>query len=199
MAIAIAAGAIAALAAGGWRGAARPPLRWVPLLLVSAGTLVVVEAGGVPSGAGLAALVVADAAVLAFSARNVALAGMPAVLAGVALNVVVTLANGGMPVEGDALVRAGVAEPSDLRSIDLGPGRHLAAEDDVLGVLDDRIPLPPLREVLSVGDVVLAAGLAVVTFGLLRPRRRRLAAPTPASAATVEATGPTGGRDRPGS
>ena len=198
MAIAIAAGAIAALAAGGWRGGARPPLRWVPLLLVSAGTLVVVEAGGVPSGAGLAALVVADAAVLAFSARNVALAGMPAVLAGVALNVVVTLANGGMPVEGDALVRAGVAEPSDLRAIDLGPGRHLeAAEDDVLGVLDDRIPLPPLREVLSVGDVVLAAGLAVVTFGLLRPRRRRLAAPTPPSA--VEATGHTSGRGRPGS
>lgn len=199
MAIAIAAGAIAALAAGGWRGGPRPVLRWVPLLLVSAGTLVVVEAGGVPSGAALAALVVADVAVLAFSARNVALAGMPVVLAGVALNVLVTLPNGGMPVEGDALVRAGVAEPSDLPAIDLGPGRHLEAEDDVLVVLDDRIPLRPLREVLSVGDVVLATGLAVVTFGLLWPRRGRLAVPTPPSAATAEAAGPTGGRDRPGS
>jgi hypothetical protein len=199
MAIAIATGAIAALAAGGWRGGARPALHWVPLLLLSAVTLVVLEAGGVPARGELAAIVLADAAVLAFSVRNVVLAGMPVVLAGVALNVLVTLANGGMPVEGDAVVRAGIAERSALRGIDLGPKRHLATEDDVLVVLDDRIPVRPLREVVSLGDVVLAAGLAVVTLRLLRPGSDRRAAPTSHAATTVEAAGPAGGHDRRGS
>ena len=192
MAIAIGAGAIAALAAGGWRGGARPALHWVPLLLLSAVTLVVLEAGGVPARGELAAIVLADAAVLAFSVRNV-------VLAGVALNVLVTLANGGMPVEGDAVVRAGIAERSALRGIDLGPKRHLATEDDVLVVLDDRIPVRPLREVVSLGDVVLAAGLAVVTLRLLRPGSDRRATPTSHAATTGEASEPAGGHDRRGS
>jgi hypothetical protein len=198
MAIAIATGAVAALAAGGSRGGPRPALRWVPLLLAGALTLVLVESGGVPAGAELAAVVGADLAVLAFSARNVVLVGMPVVLAGVALNVLVTVANGGMPVEGDAVVRAGVAEPSDLSAIDLGPKRHLATGDDVLVVLDDRIPLRPLREVVSVGDVVLAAGLAVVTFRLLHPAPGAPATPTGRSAAPVRVTGRTGGHDQPG-
>ena len=198
MAIAIATGAVAALAAGGWHGGRRPALRWVPLLLAGAVALVLVEAGGVPAGGELAAVLGADLAVLAFSARNVVLAGMPVVLAGVALNVLVTVANGGMPVEGDAVVRTGIAEPADLSAIDLGPKRHLATGDDVLVVLDDRIPLRPLREVVSVGDVVLAAGLAIVTFRLLHPAAGGLATPIGRSAATVRVTGPAGGHDRPG-
>ncbi len=197
MAIAIATGAAAALAAGGRRGGPRPALRWVPLLLAGAVVLVLVEAGGVPAGAELAAVVGADLAVLAFSVRNVALAGMPVVLAGVALNVLVTVANGGMPVEGDAVVRAGIVEPSELSAVDLGPKRHLATGDDVLVVLDDRIPLRPLQEVVSVGDVVLAAGLAVVTFRLLHPAATGLASSIGRSAAAVRVTGP-GGHDRPG-
>ena len=198
MAIAIATGAVAALAAGGWRGVPVPSLRWVPLLLAGAVTLVLVEAGGVPAGAELAAVVGADLAVLAFSARNVALAGMPVVLAGVALNVLVTVANGGMPVEGDAVVRAGIAEASDLPAIDLGPKRHLASGDDVLVVLDDRVPLRPLREVVSVGDVVLAAGLAIVTFRLLHPAAGGRSAPAGRSTAGVRVSDHAGGDDGPG-
>jgi hypothetical protein len=68
------------------------------------------------------------------------------------------------------VVEAGIVEPQEVAAIDVGSRRHLERDDDVLVVLGDVIPVAPLREVVSVGDVVLAAGLGIVAFRLLRPR-----------------------------
>ena len=53
---------------------------------------------------------------------------------------------------------------------------HVATNDDVLRFLGDAIPIPPLRVVLSIGDVLLYAGIAwfvvIVTRGRFRENRR---------------------------
>jgi hypothetical protein len=171
MAIAVAVGAAAALATRGRRaGDGAPALRWLPVLLVGAAAQLLAEVGATPSGWGLPAVLGSYLAILAFAARNASLTGMPLVLAGVALNLAVTAANGGMPVRGDAVVRAGLADRSDLPALDLGAKRHLESEDDVLRPLGDVLPLRPLREVVSGGDVVLAAGLAALSWRLLGGR-----------------------------
>jgi hypothetical protein len=140
------------------------------VLLVGAAAQLLAEVGATPSGWGLPAVLGSYLAILAFAARNASLTGMPLVLAGVALNLAVTAANGGMPVRGDAVVRAGLADRSDLPALDLGAKRHLESEDDVLRPLGDVLPLRPLREVVSGGDVVLAAGLAALSWRLLGGR-----------------------------
>jgi hypothetical protein len=86
------------------------------------------------------------------------------------LNIAVILPNGGMPVRTAAVVDAGIVESEEVARIDVGSRRHLERDDDVLVPLGDVIPLAPLREVVSVGDLVLAAGLGTVVFRLLRPR-----------------------------
>ncbi|MGH9069328.1 MAG: hypothetical protein ACRD0J_17830, partial [Acidimicrobiales bacterium] len=49
---------------------------------------------------------------------------------------------------------------------------HLAGPGDHLVALADVVPLAPLSEVVSAGDLVLAVGLASLAAGLTRPRRR---------------------------
>lgn len=188
MALGIATGVVAALLAGRRRGARTgPALRWLPLLLAGAVAQWVPEVVALPEAVGAAAVLCSYAALVAFTAGNLAHAGMPLVLLGVGLNLVVVAANGGMPVRADALVRAGIAAPAEVERLDLGARRHLESGDDVLSLLGDVVPVPPLREVVSAGDVVLATGLAVVAFGALRPGPRSPAAGT---------GGGGGGRDR---
>ncbi len=97
---------------------------------------------------------------------------MPVVLLGLVLNVVVIGANGGMPVRASAIVDAGIASNRlEIAALDFGSKRHLEEEDDRLMILADVIPVAPLREVLSFGDLILAAGISNVVFRLLRPPR----------------------------
>ena len=78
----------------------------------------------------------------------------------------------GCPYEARAIVAAGIVdEADDIAAVDFGSKRHLETEDDDLVLLADVIPVASLREVLSVGDLVLAAGVANVVFRLLRPRQ----------------------------
>jgi hypothetical protein len=93
---------------------------------------------------------------------------------GVALNLSVILANGGyMPVSESALEETGqaahlAARPRYRRDVPITPETHLAALADVL-------PLPgwmPQRTVNSVGDVILAAGLAAWAFQAAYAARR---------------------------
>jgi hypothetical protein len=68
--------------------------------------------------------------------------------------------DGGMPVRG---VPAGAA---------LGPRHHGVRPGDHLVELSDQIRLAPLDVTVSPGDIVLSLGVATVTAGLMRPRRR---------------------------
>ena len=98
--------------------------------------------------------------------------------AGWLLNVVVIAANGGMPV---SLHAAGQAEASP--GMDVADGhlyKHVAAGGDTdLWWLGDVIPIRPLASVISVGDVVMVAGIVlVVAAGMVRPRGQELPAST---------------------
>jgi hypothetical protein len=108
----------------------------------------------------------------AFCARNLRVAGVPLVTLGLISNAVVVAANGAMPVSVSAATRAGVpvvdiAADRDSRHEVAGPGTTLRILGDVVPV-----PLPVRSEVVSPGDVLVAAGLAeLIVIGMLRRRR----------------------------
>lgn len=108
---------------------------------------------------------------------NWRLPGVPLLGAGLLLNTVVMTLNGAMPVSLDAAARAGVAE-SDLR-LTTDPAREEVGPDTRLHLLGDVVPLanPVRREVVSPGDVLVAAGAGMFVVSSARrpagPRRRR--------------------------
>lgn len=100
---------------------------------------------------------------VAFAVANVRVVGMPVVLVGLCLNLGVIAVNGGMPV------RAGAVLAVDGDPADVGGGsHHLASADDRFTALGDALPVAPLGQVVSFGDLILVAGLANVGFRLAR-------------------------------
>jgi hypothetical protein len=127
---------------------------------------------GLPEGA-RAALVVASYLVGAvFLAANRRVPGMPLVALGGALNLVAICANGGvMPASPSALAGAGL--PLD----EPGFQNSAAVADPRLAFLGDVFHVPaswPLSNVFSVGDVLIALGVA---WALHRISGSRLAPP----------------------
>jgi hypothetical protein len=102
-----------------------------------------------------------------FLAVNLRLPGLPLVALGGALNLAAIAANGGvMPADPDALRAAGIDIGAGFANSDALAHPHLAWLGDVIPV-----PLPPpLANVLSVGDVVLYAGLLVLVHVTCRRR-----------------------------
>lgn len=148
--------AVAAQAAGAFAGS---------LGLAHAGTLYV------------AGMVVSAALVTVFVTRNRELPGMPLIAVGFVLNAVVVTVNGAMPVAQEAADRVGISTVGLYRHAD---AKHELVDDDtVLPGLADVIPVPlpgPLERgsnVVSVGDVVLAAGIGVLVVNAMLAVRRR--------------------------
>ncbi len=83
------------------------------------------------------------------------------------MNLAAIVPNGGMPVSGAALARSGI--PSEI-AVDEGHlGKHVpAASSTVVPWLGDVIPARPLRSVISVGDLVMCAGIASGTIRSMR-------------------------------
>ena len=137
--------------------------------------------------AAVALIVASHVGLLAVALRNWRLAGASIAAVGVAMNLAVMLANGGlMPVAPETLARAGRVEPWKIG--DGSPGTRVAQSKDVilpaadtwLEPLADRYwtGLPGrLSVVFSAGDVVLLAG---VMFAIVRGMTRAPAgSPTP--------------------
>lgn len=103
---------------------------------------------------------------LAINARaHPALALAFAILAaGWFLNVAAIVANGGMPVSRPAMAAVGIPPDTPIDEGNLGKHRP-AEESTTLPWLGDVIPVPPLASVISVGDVLMAVGVAI---GLVR-------------------------------
>lgn len=173
---------VSLLRGGRFAHAARNDLFWLPVLI--AGLLVqtlldALAARGLVGDAGtVALLVVAEAAVLGFCVRNWYRAGMALIAVGFSLNVLVILANGGMPVSPDAITAMG-GDPAAATA--LAGKHHLMTEATRLHWLADIIPLPPVDIIVSVGDIVLVAGMMPFAHDLMTPedtaarvRRRRL-------------------------
>lgn len=105
----------------------------------------------------LALLVTSMGLIAAFLFVNRERAGLPLALVGLVLNLVVIAANGGMPVSEIALTRSGTEVPASDQ-------RHVVASTEThLNLLGDVIPVG--AKVLSIGDVMMAVGLAWFVVG----------------------------------
>src|SRR5206468_4995 len=106
-----------------------------------------------------------------FAALNIRLAGVPLILAGLALNLLVIASNGGMPVSREALESSGQGDVLQ-ELIDEGAAKHhLLTDDDVLTALADVIPVGgPIKQVVSLGDVFVYAGVVWLIVAVMRGR-----------------------------
>jgi hypothetical protein len=113
---------------------------------------------GLPRALGAVLLIAALVVLLGVARANGRLPGVPLIALGLLLNLVVTLANLGVPVSeatlrrGNVPVERPVPQRPDLKHVLEGPGTRLEA-------LGDRFAVPPLWTVSSVGEVTQLAGL----------------------------------------
>jgi MFS family permease len=150
-------------------------LRWLPVLILSAVGLMILDAvlsaGAIPDSRRLWLLVPAYLALVLALLANRSLPGLTAAALGTAANGIAIVVNGGwMPVWQPSLAAAGF----DPNAIHSGFHRMLDGPVDAAffghgGPLADIIPvpIPILQSVASVGDLLLGAGLAAFVFAAL--------------------------------
>jgi hypothetical protein len=111
---------------------------------------------------------------LIFVWANRHLSWMPLIGLGLLANLLVVGGNGGMPVSKATLERAGISTTSpEVR--ELGPKYVLERPGTRLGMLGARLAIPPVRTMVSVGDVTQYTGLVLLVQGMmLAGTRRRL-------------------------
>lgn len=154
------------LAGGRLEHLASTPLRGV-LLAGAAAVAQFLHALTPNPAVGVALTLTSQGCLLWFLWLNRYLAGVALVALGSTMNTAVIAANGAMPVTREAIMAVS-RQPYEMTS-----GRHrLLTPDDALPWLADIIPLPLLRTVASVGDVVLAAGIGLLVVQLMRAPRR---------------------------
>ena len=139
--------------------------RWLALGCLAVQASVV--ALPLPGLGGFVLLVAALAALLGIARANARLAGAPLLALGLLLNLIVVLANVGMPVAAATLERAGIRveqplphRPDAKHVLDAGEAR--------LGLLGDRLAVRPLRTVTGYGTVIELAGLFLLLQHLVR-------------------------------
>lgn len=160
---------VALLRGGSLRRLADSELRrtWLLFLGVAIQVAVDLAAARALVGGGLvyAGLATSQLVVLAWVLTNRRHRGMALIGLGLLLNAVVMGANGAMPVDPDAVRRLGVEE------VVVAPGKHeLMTPRTRLPWLSDVLAVPPIRTVVSLGDLVLAAGIATLVHGLMARR-----------------------------
>lgn len=94
---------------------------------------------------------------------------------GMATNALVVLLNGAMPISTDAVARSGAA------AADLTDSRYVDVADAVLPWLGKIVPvaLPGAPEVVSPGDIALAAGCGLIVATSMLVARHRMVRPHP--------------------
>jgi Family of unknown function (DUF5317) len=207
---ALVAGILLGLILGGsLRNLAHLRFRWWGLAFVAVG----LQFAPIPSTSGRAddwlsvgLLVASYVAVALFVAVNIRVPGVWLIGLGFALNLVAIALNGGMPVSEDALRAAyggDFQHQLDELSESGGAKHHLAGPDDMAIPLTDVIPVGwPVRQVLSVGDIVWLVGTTWLIAGAMRAPRQVPQGPTPgrsedrASSHPEEGTAPRWEPDR---
>ncbi|HEX5936853.1 MAG TPA: DUF5317 domain-containing protein [Actinomycetota bacterium] len=157
------------VAGGSLRPFERLKIHWWGLALVGLALQGIPSASDVGESIGWAILIVSYGLLIAFAWVNRRLPAAWLVMAGLGLNLLVIGVNGGMPVSASGLDMAGAtADGLD------GAGtlkHHLMGPDDVLTPLADVIGIPPpVGAVISIGDVLLYAGLAILVVTVMLGR-----------------------------
>jgi hypothetical protein len=170
------------LAHGRIAGLASVRIRWAPAIVVGLVVQVILFSDAVAARAGDLGppiYVASTVLVLAAVVRNWAIPGMPLVIAGAACNLAAIVANGGYMPAGEAAMRALDKVESTVYS------NSAVAPDPVLWFLTDIFAMPrgmPFANIFSLGDILIAVGMAMVI--VLAMRR-----PAPARGATHAASG----------
>jgi hypothetical protein len=170
--VVVALGVLVSYARGGrLRRAAEAPLHWRSLLFLgvaiqlSVDALAAREILGDATTLGWLLLLLSQVLVIGFLVANRYLPGVFLVALGLLLNAVVMAANGAMPVDPAAIQALGLGD------VEVPLGKHtLMDEHTRMPWLADILPLPPLRTIISIGDVVLAAGVIPLTHALMSYR-----------------------------
>ena len=155
------------LAGGSFRSFPSIPLAWWALAIAG----VVLQFVPLTGDAGFWSLVASFMLLLVFATLNLRAPGFILIFTGLLLNAIVIVANHGMPVAREALVRSGQESTlSDLLE-NGGSKHHLADANTVLLVLGDSIVVPePIGVAVSVGDLCVYLGVAWYFAASLRPR-----------------------------
>lgn len=111
---------------------------------------------------------------IVFVVLNRSLHGIVFIGAGLAFNLLVIGLNSGMPVSLDAARAAGANDTAEYLGTAIK--HRVMGPDTRLWFLGDIIPLPYLRKVISIGDVVLGVGVALLVERSVRYQPRRLTA-----------------------
>lgn len=170
---AVVVGLVIGLVAGGRIGSIGDiRFRWAPLVLLGFGAQVLLFSDAVAARVGdlgpvlyvSSTLVVVVAVV-----RNYAVAGMPLVAIGAACNLAAIVANGGfMPASPAAMAALGKATPTIYSN-------SAVVAQPALAPLTDIFALPswlPFHNIFSLGDVILAVGVAMVIAIAMRRGER---------------------------
>jgi len=119
--------------------------------------------------AGRFALGISLALLLAVCLLNRHITGTSVAAIGIAANLGVLLLNGYLPVSEGAVVAAGIIDFDGLDRVLLGAARRWSNDATIAAWLGSAIPLAPLKDVITLGDLVTAAGLANIGFRLMWP------------------------------
>jgi hypothetical protein len=181
---------VALLRGGSLRNFAAIQLRWLPLVIAGFALQLLIFTPFAQSPliafATLPIYVLSLALLAIWVAANWRIPGMALIAIGLALNVAVIAANGGhMPVLPEAARLAGQYEA--LAAGDPRTSKHelMEMEQARLWLLSDIIVIPrgvPGAVVLSVGDIVLTVGIAILCYSTIRPANA-ITEPIPAPAA----------------
>jgi hypothetical protein len=158
------------LAGGSIRGLNTFPLKWFGLVWVAAACQVAQYSLGLftdhpHSVQNVGLLAVMYGACGAFMARNWSNTtgrlhtGLVFLAGGFLLNAVPIALNGRMPYSGRAADYLGLSGDTG-KGVRIGPGTHL-------GWLGDVIPVPGVRAIISVGDLVLVVGIVITLVALM--------------------------------
>ncbi|MGA3056694.1 MAG: MFS transporter [Candidatus Limnocylindrales bacterium] len=149
-------------------------LRWLPVLLAAAvarfGLDASLAAGDIPNALRLWLVLATYVLLTAMLLVNRSLPGLTAAALGTAANGIAIVANGGwMPVWQPSLAAAGMDSTrvhSGFHTLLTGPvdANFFAHGGPLVDIIAIPIPIPMLQSVASIGDVLLAAGLAFFVF-----------------------------------
>lgn len=166
------------VAGGSLRPFERLRVRWWGAALLGLALQGIPPSAELGEPAGTALVLASYGLLLGFAWANRRLPALWLVMTGLVLNVAVIGANRGMPVSASAVETAGasvagLAEGGTSKHHLLGPEDTLTPLADVIG-----IP-PPVGAVLSVGDLLLYAGVAVLVVAVMLGRFGEAPPPRP--------------------